>query len=109
MVKAIRQLRRYANQRDSGQPEGNERLSYASQFVVAICFEKALVGTFTAEEEHFAEWKTTEPAPEADVCASIGVMTLSSQERLVAGMLAPERLLDVVRHFTLFMQAGRGR
>ena len=40
------------------------------------------------------------------MCASsLGVTALSSQERLVAGMLAPERLLDLVRHFTLFMQA----
>jgi type I restriction enzyme R subunit len=104
MVKAIRQLRRYAGQR--GQPEGNERLFYTNQFVVATCFEKALAGTFTSEDEHFAEWKTTEPVPEADVCASLGVIALSSQERLVAGMLAPERLLDLVRHFTLFMPAG---
>jgi type I restriction enzyme, R subunit len=105
MAKAIRQLRRYANQR-GGQPEGNERLFHANQFVVATCFEKALVGTFTSEEEHFAEWKTTEPTPEAAVCESLGVTALSSQERLVAGMLAPERLLDLVRHFTLFMQTG---
>lgn len=104
MVKAIRQLRRYAGQR--GQPEGNERLFYTNQFIVATCYEKALVGTFTSEDEHYAEWKTTEPVPEADVCASLGVAALSSQERLVAGMLAPERLLDLVRHFTLFMQAG---
>ena len=105
MVKAIRQLRRYANQR-GGQPEGSERLFHTNQFVVATCFEKALVGTFTSEEEHFAEWKTTEPVPEAEVCESLDVTALSSQERLVAGMLAPERLLDLVRHFTLFMQAG---
>jgi type I restriction enzyme R subunit len=105
MVKAIRQLRRYANQR-SGQPEGNERLFHTNQFVVATCFEEALVGTFTSEDEHYAEWKTTEPVPEADVCVSLGVTALSSQERLVAGMLAPEMLLDLVRHFTLFMQAG---
>ena len=103
MVKAIRQLRRYAGQR--GQLEGNERLFHTNQFVVATCFEKALAGTFTAEAEHFAEWKTTEPVREADVCVSMGVTALSSQERLVAGMLAPERLLDIVRHFTLFMQA----
>jgi type I restriction enzyme, R subunit len=105
MVKAIRQLRRYANQR-GGQPEGSERLFYTNQFVVATCFEKALVGTFTSEEEHLAEWKTTEPVPEADVCEALGVTALSSQERLVAGMLAPERLLDLVRHFTLLMQIG---
>jgi type I restriction enzyme R subunit len=106
MVKAIRQLRRYANQRGSAQPEGNERLFHTSQFVVGTCFDKALVGTFTSEPEHFAEWKTTEPEPEADVCVFLGVTALSSQERLVAGMLAPDRLLDLVRHFTLFMQAG---
>jgi type I restriction enzyme, R subunit len=105
MVKAIRQLRRYANQR-GGAPEGNERLFHTNQFVVATCFAKALAGTFTSAEEHFAEWKTTEPAPEAEVCASLGVTALSSQERLVAGMLAPGRLLGLVRHFTLFMQAG---
>ena len=63
------------------------------------------MGTFTSEPEHFAEWKTTEPVPQADVCVSLGVTALSSQERL-AGRLAPERLLDLVRHFTSFMQAG---
>jgi type I restriction enzyme R subunit len=107
MAKAIRQLRRYANQRGSVRPEGNERLFHTSQFVVATCFEKALAGTFTSEPEHFAEWKTTEPVPEPDVCTSLGVTALSSQERLAAGMLAPERLLDLVRHFTLFMQVGQ--
>jgi len=105
MAKAIRQLCRYANQRGSPHPEGNERLFHTSQFVVATCFERALAGTFTSAPEHFAEWKTTEPVPEEDVAAGLGVMALSSQQRLVAGMLAPERLLDIVRHFTLFMQA----
>ena len=31
---------------------------------------------------------------------------LSQQERLIAGVLAPAHLLDVARHFMLFMQAG---
>jgi len=43
--------------------------------VVATSFEKALVGTFTAEDEHFAEWKTTEPVPEADICVSLVVQS----------------------------------
>jgi type I restriction enzyme, R subunit len=106
MAKAISQLRRYANQRGAVRPEGNERLFHTSQFVVATCFERALAGTFTCEPEHFVEWKTTEPEPEEDVAAGLGVLALSSQQRLVAGMLAPERLLDLVRHFTLFMPAG---
>ncbi|WP_446212208.1 type I restriction endonuclease subunit R [Micromonospora sp. IBSANI012] len=106
MVKAIEQLRRYANQRGAASPEGNERLFHLNQFVVASCFERAMVGTFTSEAEHFAEWKTTEPTPEADVAAALHVPSLSSQQRLAAGMLHPERLLDLVRHFTLFMPVG---
>jgi type I restriction enzyme R subunit len=106
VAKAIEQLRRYANQRGSDRPEGNERLFHTNQLVIATCFERAVVGTFTSEPEHFAEWKTTEPTPEDEVKAALRVGELSSQQRLVAGMLAPERLLDLIRHFTLFMPAG---
>ncbi|MEU7944147.1 HsdR family type I site-specific deoxyribonuclease [Micromonospora taraxaci] len=101
---AIEQLRRYANQRGSVEPEGSERLFYTNQFVVATCFDEARVGTFTSLAEHYAEWKTTAPVPEDDIQADLGVARLSPQQRLVAGMLHPARLLDLVRHFTLFMQ-----
>ncbi len=102
--KAITQLRRYANQRGSAEPEGSERLFRTNQFVVATCFEEARAGTFTSLPEHFAEWKTTSPVPEEQVAATLGIPRLSSQQRLVAGMLNPARLLDLVRHYTLFMQ-----
>jgi type I restriction enzyme R subunit len=105
---AIRQLARYADQRGAERPEGNERLFHTNQFVVATSFDVAKAGTFTSDADHFAEWKTTEPTREADVAAALGVQNarrLSSQQRLVAGMLAPDRLLDIVRHFTLFMPA----
>ncbi|WP_256093000.1 type I restriction endonuclease subunit R [Micromonospora aurantiaca (nom. illeg.)] len=101
---AVEQLRRYANQRGSVEPEGSERLFHTNQFVVATCFDTAKVGTFTSLPEHYAEWKTTAPVPEQDVAADLEVAELSSQQRLVAGMLHPARLLDLVRHFTLFMQ-----
>jgi type I restriction enzyme R subunit len=101
---AIKQLRRYANQRDSAEAEGSERLFHTNQFVVATCFETAKAGTFTSLPEHYAEWKTTAPLPEQAVAAGLGVAQLSSQQRLAAGMLHPTRLLDLVRHFTLFMQ-----
>jgi len=38
-----------------------------------------------------------------EVAAELGKERLSSQERLVAGMLGSAHLLDIVRHFTLFM------
>lgn len=101
---AIDQLRRYASQRGSVEPEGSEQLFHTNQFVVATSFEEAKVGTFTSLAEHFAGWKTTAPRPEKDVEAALGVSRLSPQQQLVAGMLEPVRLLDFIRHFTLFMQ-----
>jgi type I restriction enzyme R subunit len=103
-AEAIDQLQRYANQRARiHDDEGNERLFHSNQFVVATYFDKALVGTFTSEGEHFAEWKETEPVSREAVAAELGktVEELASQEILVAGMLRPAHLLDIVRNFTL--------
>jgi type I site-specific deoxyribonuclease, HsdR family len=105
-AEAIEQLQRYANQRARiHDNEGNERLFHSNQFVVATYFDKAMVGTFTSEGDHFAEWKETEPLSREAVAAELGktVDGLSSQEILVAGMLRPAHLLDVVRNFTLHM------
>ncbi len=105
-VEAIDQLQRYANQRARvHDDEGNERLFHFNQFVVATYFDKAMVGTFTSEGEHFAEWKETEPVSREEVAAQLdkAVEELSSQEILVAGMLRPAHLLDLVRNFTLHM------
>ena len=104
---AIGQLQRYANQRHwVDASEGNEKLFHTSQFVVATNYDAARVGTFSSESVHFLEWKDTSPVPTAEVVASFNQpdkKTLSSQETLVAGMLRPAHLLDIVRHFTLFM------
>jgi type I restriction enzyme, R subunit len=105
-AEAIEQLQRYANQRARvDDDEGNERLFHFNQFVVATYFDKALVGTFTSEGEHFTEWKETDPLLRDEVAAELGKAPdqLSSQEILVAGMLRPAHLLDIFRHFTLFM------
>ncbi len=85
MAEGIDQLRRYANQRDLGTPEGNEQLFWTNQFVVSTFADKARVGTFTAG-------------------LGKSVAELTGQELLVAGMLTPENLLNIVRHFTLFTE-----
>lgn len=111
ILAAITQLRRYANQRaGDGPPEGSERLFHTNQLVVATSYDEARAGTFTSGGEHFAEWKTVHPATEQEVLAELGrpAGPLSKQEMLVAGMLRPAHLLDLVRHFTLFM-AVNGR
>ncbi|MDF1597282.1 MAG: HsdR family type I site-specific deoxyribonuclease [Acidimicrobiia bacterium] len=111
IARAITQLRRYSNRRgEVDADEGNESLFWANQFVVGTTFEAARVGTFTSGPEHFLEWKDPYPLSEA-VPVSSGVAKrvedLSGQESLIAGMLRPESLLDIVRHFTLFMPVGQ--
>jgi type I restriction enzyme R subunit len=107
---AIDQLRRYSNQRRAAgevdEDEGAERLFHTNQFVVATSYDEARVGTISADVEHFAEWKDTVPIPMTDVQAELGKDHLSSQNKVVAGMLRPAQLLDVIRHFTLYQEVS---
>jgi type I restriction enzyme R subunit len=103
----ITQLLRYTNRRGwVTAEEGAEQLFHYNQFLVATCFHQAHVGTIGASYEHYLEWKDTSPVPMAQVAQELGVDHLSSQQTLVAGMLRPAHLLDIVRNFTLFSQAG---
>jgi len=111
MATAFGQLRRYSNQRDDVEAdEGNETLFWTNQFIVGTTFDEARSGTFTSGPEHFLEWKDPYPLTGA-VPVAPGVTKpvgdLSGQESLIAGMLSPANLLDIVRHFTLFMQFGQ--
>ncbi|MFV8268113.1 type I restriction endonuclease subunit R [Mycolicibacterium peregrinum] len=111
MAEGINQLRRYANQRDLGAPEGNEQLFWTNQFVVSTYGDKARVGTFTSEAEHFLEWKDPAPLSRDQLAAQLGkpAAELTGQELLVAGMLTPANLLDIVRHYTLFTEVSGRR
>ena len=108
---AIDQLRRYANQRGSEVPEGAEQLFWTNQFTVATTGERAEAATFSALPEHYLAWKDPYPSTVDEVAASLGkpADAVTQQELLAAGMLSPERLLDIVRHFTLFVELGSGR
>jgi type I restriction enzyme, R subunit len=107
MESAIDQIQRYSNQRDwVDGSEGNERLFHTNAFTVATCFDEARVGTISASSVHYLEWKDTSPVPLGEVAAGLGKQNLSSQERLVAGMLRPAHLLDIVRHFIVFEVEG---
>src|SRR5581483_2161830 len=58
---------------------------------------QARVGTLTTPAEHFAEWKTMDPA---------GMRDRSSLEVLIEGVFAPARFLDLIRNFVLFEEIG---
>lgn len=111
IVDAINQLRRYANQRGGEAVEGAEQLFWTNQLTVATTGERAETATFTALPEHYMAWKDPFPTTVVEVAASLGkpADAITQQELLTAGMLAPGRLLDIVRHFTLFMATGSGR
>lgn len=113
LAEAVDQLRRYSNQRRAAgevdDNEGNEPLFHTNQLLIATSFDEARVGSVGAAFRHYAAWKTVVgpdgQGTEAEVAATLGKAQLSEQERLVAGLLRPAHLLDVVRHFMLFMAA----
>ncbi|KRE72689.1 type I restriction endonuclease [Arthrobacter sp. Soil762] len=111
MAEGIKQLRRYANQRDLGMPEGSESLFWTNQFVISTYGDKARVGTFTALPEHFLEWKDPVPLTMDLLARQLGkpANQLTGQELLAAGMLTKATLLDIARHYTLFTESAGKR
>ncbi|WP_280549321.1 MULTISPECIES: type I restriction endonuclease subunit R [unclassified Halomonas] len=110
LTQAVDQLRRYHDQRhldfEVAEHEGVPALFATSQFLVASNFDEARVGTIGAGFAHYLSWKTVAPLREAEVAIDLDVADLSAQQRLVAGMLTRGNLLDIVRHYTLFMNLG---
>lgn len=104
---AIDQLMRYSEQRgDTG--EGNKELFYYNQILVTTCRTEAKFGTITTHiEKHFYRW--TDPYPKNLNDLAHGKSSPNDQQRLVAGMLDPRNLLDIVRVFTVFKTDDKGR
>jgi len=114
LAEAVDQLRRYSNQRKAAfevdDNEGNESLFATNQLLVASSFDEARVGCVGAAFEHYAQWKTVVgpdgSGSEIEVAQALGKAATSEQERLIAGLLTPSHLLDLVKNFMLFMQTG---
>jgi type I restriction enzyme R subunit len=114
LAEAVNQLRRYQNARKAAleveENEGAPALFASVQLLIATSFDEARVACMGAGLEHYAQWKTVVgpdgAGSEDDIAKAMGKERLSEQERLVAGMLRPAHLLDIVRHFLLFMQVG---
>lgn len=106
MEAAVDQLLHYSNQRelDHTEREGIPELFYFNALVIGSHFYQACASTLGDTGEYFAEWKDTSPFSEAAVLRELGKAggPLSSQEKLVAGMLRPAHLLDLIRNFTVW-------
>lgn len=110
IAEAIKQLRRYANQRGAVTPEGNEKLFHTVQLTVATCGDRARLGTYTARPDHYTVWRDPYPLTRAEVAGVVGKTeeALSEQEVLAAGVLHRHRLLDIVKNFVVFMEVEDG-
>ncbi|MDR3056802.1 MAG: HsdR family type I site-specific deoxyribonuclease, partial [Prevotella sp.] len=104
---AIDQLMRYSEQRgDTG--EGNKELFYYNQFIITTCRSEAKFGTITTHiPKHFYRW--TDPYPKTLNELEHGQSSPNDQQRLVAGMLDPRNLLDILRVFTVFSTDDKGK
>src|SRR6516225_2398718 len=103
---AIDQLLRYSEQRGA-KGEGSAPLFYFNQFAVTTCRQEAKFGTITThDEKHFYRW--ADPYPRSVNDLEHGMGSPNDQQRLVAGMLDRDNLLDIIRTFTLFSTNDKG-
>jgi type I restriction enzyme R subunit len=115
MYQAIEQLRRYADLRDdaidNNLKEGEQKLFWTNQLMIASYGRDCKVGTITSTDEYYFNWKTIHPdtQPYTDKNGAAVIQEHRPQEELVQGMLHPQRLLDITRSYTLFMDAGTSR
>ncbi|MGO9926856.1 MAG: type I restriction endonuclease, partial [Mycobacterium sp.] len=102
---AIADLRSYTGQRQDGPRESVPGLfRYIQMLVATDGMRQAKLGTITSAPEHFADWKTVEPASRDQIIAEFGISPnrLTGLERLAAGVFRPTHLLDLVQNFTAF-------
>jgi type I restriction enzyme R subunit len=107
LSEAYLQVTRYANTRDDdyGFKEGEERLFHYNIFSIITHGREARVGTISAEFDFYNNWvdifpeeyKIVEYPPNEE-----------RQEVLIHGMLNKEILVDLLKHFTLFMEIKKG-
>ena len=104
---AIDQLLRYSEQRGAI-GEGSPPLFYFNQFVVVTYRQEAKFGTITTHsEKHFYRWADPYPRTLNDLVHGAG--SPNDQQRLVAGMMHKDNLLDLIRTFTLFSTDNKGQ
>jgi type I restriction enzyme R subunit len=103
---AIDQLLRYSEQRGS-KGEGSAPLFFYNQFVVTTCRQEAKFGTITTHtEKHFYRW--SDPYPRTLNDLDHGSSSPNDQQRLVAGMMDRDNLLDLIRTFTIYSTNSKG-
>ena len=102
MSDALDQLARYQNAR-RGDTEGAEELFRYNQYSVAAWYEGAVVGTYETPRDQYKPWRDTYPATDERLEALFDLDGyVPDQYQMLYALFEPERLLDQLRHFTVF-------
>ena len=104
---AVKQLRRYQEAGPEWHGSGAPELFDTNLLCVAHCGADAAFGTVGAPENTYAGWKSIEPFTEREFELRLGTPP-EGQARLIAGLLNPPVLLDILRDFVVF-EHERGR
>jgi len=103
---AVEQLMRYQNRRGDDK-EGNEKLFWYNQLLIATSRQLCRYSSVTGELEHFIEWKDPYPFTLNDIDIE-GSESVTSQHLLVQGMLSKKNLLDIIQSFIVFQDGPKG-
>jgi len=107
LSEAFIQLNSYSNKRDDlyGVNEGEERLFHFNLLSIITHGKEARVGTITSDFEFYNNWVDIFPEEYQTIAISPHE---ERQEVLIHGMLNKEILLDLLKHYTLFMEVKKG-
>ena len=105
---ALDQLTRYQNERD-GESEGAEELFRYNQFSVAAWVEGAVMGTYGTPKDQYKPWRDAYPLEDDELIERFDLDGyLPDQYRMLYALFEPSRLLDQLRHFTVFENKQSG-
>jgi type I restriction enzyme R subunit len=105
---ALDQLTRYQNERD-GESEGAEELFRYNQFSVATWMEGAVMGTYGTPKDQYKPWRDAYPLEDDELIDLFDLGGyLPDQYRMLYALFEPSRLLDQLRHFTVFENRQSG-
>ena len=105
---ALEQLHRYQNERTETGKEGAEELFRYNQFSVATWYEGAVMGTYGTPKNQYKPWRDPYPVDDDYLADRFDGDYVSPQHRMLFALFDPERLLDQLRHFTVFETKQQG-
>lgn len=104
---SLDQLARYQNNR-GGKAEGAEELFRYNQFTVGTWYEGTVMGTYGTPKSEYKPWRDAYPVDDEYLADFYDTGYVSPQHRVLYALFKPKRLVDMLRHFTVFEEKQNG-